>query len=182
MEYRPWLSLIATRWPSISAGLAAVTVTPGSTPPVLSDTVPEMPCANAAAGASRSTPTTTHVRRERETVFKTRSPSLSQPYPRARLPARAPWGAGVRNTPPRCLRLFGCQRHLIAAFGTTSSRLPPRLSQRTANVIRLVVHEAGHRGPLGSATLRSRWSFAGARAPMARAPAPTTPARPRTAR
>ena len=50
------------------AGLAAVTVTPGSTPPVSSVTSPEMPCADAAVGTSRKEPTTTNAQGERESL------------------------------------------------------------------------------------------------------------------
>ena len=53
MVYRPAPSEIATRLPSIRAGLEASTVTPGRTPPVLSLTSPVMELwANAAAGNS----------------------------------------------------------------------------------------------------------------------------------
>ena len=47
MLYSPPPSVKTVRDPSISAGLAASTVTPGSTPPVVSDTCPAMPCAAA---------------------------------------------------------------------------------------------------------------------------------------
>src|SRR5436190_5935117 len=70
MLYRPSLSLTAVRTFSISAGLDASTVTPGSTPPELSLTTPAIPldvgaCADAVTGNSsahimmlRPTPTT----------------------------------------------------------------------------------------------------------------------------
>jgi hypothetical protein len=47
--YWPWASVVAVRTRSISAGLAASTVTPGSTAPLVSRTTPAMPvvCANA---------------------------------------------------------------------------------------------------------------------------------------
>src|SRR5678816_4217884 len=53
MLYRPSPSLTTVRTFSISAGLAASTVTPGSTAPEASFTVPEMDaCANAVIGNS----------------------------------------------------------------------------------------------------------------------------------
>ena len=52
IEYRPSPSVTAVRTFSISAGLATSTVTPGSTPPESSRTVPEivLVCADAASG------------------------------------------------------------------------------------------------------------------------------------
>jgi len=53
MRYCPVPSVIADRTFSINAGLAASTVTPGSTPPEASLTVPVMEdCARARAGVS----------------------------------------------------------------------------------------------------------------------------------
>ena len=54
MVYRPVPSVTATRLPSISNGLAASTVTPGSTPPVLSVTSPVI-CVWAKAAAGTKT-------------------------------------------------------------------------------------------------------------------------------
>src|SRR6185436_17414850 len=49
-------SVVAVRVFSISAGLEASTVTPGSTPPDASRTVPvRVACANTVAGSKRST-------------------------------------------------------------------------------------------------------------------------------
>ena len=52
--YRPAPSVTVARTPSINAGLAASTVTPGSTPPVSSDTLPAMApvWASAATGSN----------------------------------------------------------------------------------------------------------------------------------
>src|SRR5574341_2531642 len=53
----PFAPLIVVRVPSISAGLAASTATPGSTPPDESRTVPAMPlalCARAGVGKASS--------------------------------------------------------------------------------------------------------------------------------
>ena len=54
MVNRPWPSVTTVRACSMSAGLDASTVTPGSTPPVVSVTRPAMPtfCAEAADAAS----------------------------------------------------------------------------------------------------------------------------------
>src|SRR6266545_7797257 len=55
MLKRPWPSVTAVRTFSIRTGLAASTVTPGSTAPELSRTTPAMPlvcCARAGAGAA----------------------------------------------------------------------------------------------------------------------------------
>jgi hypothetical protein len=58
MRYWPASSVTATRTFSIRAGLEASTVTPGSTPPDWSLTVPvRVPCANASDG-SRAAATT----------------------------------------------------------------------------------------------------------------------------
>ena len=54
MVYRPVPSDTATRLPSISAGLAASTVTPGRTPPVLSLTSPVIELWASAAAGSRA--------------------------------------------------------------------------------------------------------------------------------
>src|SRR5688572_12612561 len=52
MEYWPTLLVVTERVRSMSAGLEASTVTPGSTAPDASLTVPTMePCAKALAGA-----------------------------------------------------------------------------------------------------------------------------------
>ena len=54
MRYWPVSSLTTDRTFSIRTGLAASTVTPGSTPPDVSRTTPVMAaCAYAAAGSSR---------------------------------------------------------------------------------------------------------------------------------
>ena len=50
----PSLSVKTVRDPPISAALAASTVTPGSTPPVVSDTCPAMPCAAAGVVEMKS--------------------------------------------------------------------------------------------------------------------------------
>jgi hypothetical protein len=56
IRYWPLSSVTADRSFSISAGLAASTVTPGSTAPEVSRTAPAMdPCAYADAGASKAT-------------------------------------------------------------------------------------------------------------------------------
>src|SRR6266853_3331101 len=56
MRYWPVPSVTAVRIFSISAGLAASTLTPGSTPPDTSFTTPAMTaCANAAVGRSTTT-------------------------------------------------------------------------------------------------------------------------------
>src|SRR3954462_5502317 len=54
MRYRPFASVVTDRTFSISAGLLASTVTPGSTAPVVSFTTPANElCARAVAGSSR---------------------------------------------------------------------------------------------------------------------------------
>src|SRR3954453_16305842 len=54
MRYRPFASVVTERTFSISAGLLASTVTPGSTAPVVSFTTPANElCARAVAGSSR---------------------------------------------------------------------------------------------------------------------------------
>src|SRR5688572_21237522 len=68
MLYRPSPSLTTERTFSIRAGLAASTVTPGSTPPDVSLTTPAMPlacCAHALGASSRklaSTKTPVHAK------------------------------------------------------------------------------------------------------------------------
>ena len=63
MRYWPPSSLTTERILSISTGLAASTVTPGSTPPEASLTTPVMAaCAYAAAGKSRTASRTTNER------------------------------------------------------------------------------------------------------------------------
>ena len=57
----PLASVTAVRTFSMSAGLAASTVTPGRTAPELSRTTPAIDaCANATDGAATSTATTRH--------------------------------------------------------------------------------------------------------------------------
>src|SRR5213594_3398133 len=57
MTYTPWPSVTAVRTFSISAGLAASTVTPGSTAPDASLTTPLMvACANATTGSNKTNP------------------------------------------------------------------------------------------------------------------------------
>src|SRR5688500_4880979 len=64
IRYWPVSSLTTERTFSIRTGLAASTVTPGSTAPDASLTTPAMaPCANAAAGTSRTTSRTAADRR-----------------------------------------------------------------------------------------------------------------------
>src|SRR5678816_1913803 len=82
----PCASVTAERTPSISAGLAASTVTPGSTPPEASRTTPVMLlCAHAAAGIRRhaatitariSVPSRIRILRERSTIGPDHAPSL----------------------------------------------------------------------------------------------------------
>ena len=55
MAYSPDPSVNVVRLPSMSAGLAASTVTPGSTPPVSSRTLPAMLPVWAAAPVERKT-------------------------------------------------------------------------------------------------------------------------------
>src|SRR5438093_13596388 len=64
MEYRPAPSVTADRTFSISAGLETSTVTPGSTAPDVSLTVPAMllVCADAAAGSSVRSATPPRIR------------------------------------------------------------------------------------------------------------------------
>src|SRR5712691_7246756 len=60
MLYRPSPSVTTVRTLSIKAGLAASTVTPGSTPADVSLTTPAIPlacCADAVAGTRTNTPT-----------------------------------------------------------------------------------------------------------------------------
>src|SRR4029453_10723589 len=67
----PWSSLTAVRAPSISAGLLASTVTPGSTAPDASRTTPVIAlpvCAAPSAGRSR-TQHETRIARRRDLVF-----------------------------------------------------------------------------------------------------------------
>src|SRR5262249_25653775 len=60
MRYRPWSSVETARTPSISTGLAASTVTPGSTPPDSSLTTPAIEaCARTTLGASSTQRNTT---------------------------------------------------------------------------------------------------------------------------
>ncbi len=71
--YWPVPSVTADRTFSISAGLAASTVTPGSTAPDVSFTVPAMAlvCADATAGRNAS-----RRRREHETCKRAHAPFL----------------------------------------------------------------------------------------------------------
>src|SRR2546423_5402804 len=62
MRYRPAVSVVADRILSISTGLDASTVAPGSTAPEVSLTVPVIVAwADAAAGATTSTANTTAI-------------------------------------------------------------------------------------------------------------------------
>src|SRR5688572_16995584 len=71
MRYWPALSVTVVRTFSISAGLDASTVTPGSTAPDPSLTTPAIdPCAKTAAGRKQTATTTT----KRKQVRITRSP------------------------------------------------------------------------------------------------------------
>src|SRR5437667_597128 len=89
MLYRPSLSDTTLRTFSIKAGLAASTVTPGSTAPDVSFTVPAIPlavpcCADAAPGSrsahtTRTSPTpTTFVRSITSSFCDTRVPRISK--------------------------------------------------------------------------------------------------------
>jgi hypothetical protein len=64
IEKRPEPSVVAERTFSMSAGLAASTVTPGSTAPDASFTSPAMPlvCANAAPGTSHNSAAAASIR------------------------------------------------------------------------------------------------------------------------
>src|SRR5262245_64300723 len=66
MRYWPVASVTTVRVFSMSAGLDASTVTPGSTPPEASRTVPvSEPCANTEAGNSKTNRTRRHFERIR---------------------------------------------------------------------------------------------------------------------
>jgi hypothetical protein len=101
MLYRPWASVTTVRVRSISAGLVASTVTPGSTPPDVSRTTPAIllgTCAHAGAEINSSQPTDTRIRARR----------ITPPRPKGRTYRR-------RLSAWRILRLAdaGCQAALI---------------------------------------------------------------------
>src|SRR4026209_91461 len=81
MRYRPWSSVTVDRTFSISAGLAASTVTPGRTAPDPSRTTPVMLlCARADAGKRRNEDTTTRAGIQRVFIV-----ALLKKYVRGRL-------------------------------------------------------------------------------------------------
>ena len=89
MRYWPVPSVTAVRTFSMSAGLAASTVTPGSTPPDASRTVPVREAwANTDAGSSRTTRSVKHftaVRIQRVFPFKLWTRAASRPRCHVRL-------------------------------------------------------------------------------------------------
>ena len=112
MLYRPFSSVTIVRTFSMSAGLVASTVTPGSTPPLASRTVPENPlCAEASAAAS--TQQTTGCRRAfaktlqfiRNTSRAERLPGDTGPRPHQRCSPGRRFQADRRTqhgSPPPC--------------------------------------------------------------------------------
>src|SRR5207237_2178133 len=83
--YTPCASVTADRTPSMSTGLAASTVTPGSTPPEQSRTTPRMLlCADAATGSSRNIDNAATHTSPRARI---RDDSLRIPNPESRIPS-----------------------------------------------------------------------------------------------